>query len=182
MPLSLSALLTSVSSAAPNAQFAAVEAYFNGQGRLFVVHAAMAISLRFPLGTGVYVVRKRTYAGLGDIVYIGKAGKLQNARCRFQMNCGKLPNRLPRWHPYCYQIAGPYANHFEFGPNFGVNELKRQPFPGRYKQHVPLRDLETACFVTDREEQEIAPAFLEGLLLQFIIREVGNLPPGNNEF
>ena len=136
----------------------------------------------WPKGSGVYVIRQRGCHALGDILYIGKTGKLKSTEHgAIKMNSGSLKQRLQRWTPYCFQSQGCYKDHFEYGPNFSVNLLKKQPMEDRYRERMPLREVEVVCFSTAGIELQISPALLESLLLNNYVVNEGRLPPVNQE-
>jgi len=182
MSLFLSDLLARIVAACPHSEFEAVKAYFQCLHRYQVISSSTARQLHFPKQTGVYVVRKRNTEGFNGIYYIGLAGKMRTHVNGTRLNSGTLAQRLHRWTPYCFQTEGLYADHFEYGPNYGVDDLRKQPYDKRYCYHIPLCDVETECFITGADEKEIAPAFLEALLLQLVLQSSGNLPPANQSF
>jgi hypothetical protein len=100
---------------------------------------------------------------------------------------GRLPanqglhHRSQRFHPYCFTNEGAYANYFEFGPNFGVNEILSKLEQERYSKREALRSLRIDCFTVSREGKA-APAALESMLLQMYLEQFSVLPPANNKF
>ena len=165
--------------------YAGITALFEANNRFVSISANSAALLKsqpWPAGSGVYVVRQQNQEG-NTILYIGKTGKLMGVDgAPAIMNGGSLVQRLQRWTPYCFQSAGQYADHFEYGPNFGVNDIPKQPFAVRYRIHVPLVQITTDCFSTAGIEHQLSPALLEALLLQDYVSCCGALPPGNQEF
>jgi hypothetical protein len=90
--------------------------------------------------------------------------------------------RLGRHTPYAYTAKGTYCDHFEFGPNAAGDKVLGLPPEGRYRHRFPLREIVTDCFLLTGIEREIAPSFLEAMLLQIYFRQMAALPLGNNEF
>ena len=137
---------------------------------------------QWPDGGGVYLIWRMPTEGARQLLYIGKAGKY----CRTNpgaatMNGGDFAERLGRWTPYCFQRKGLYAKHFEYGPNFGVNQLLQMLYEERYQHHVPAAEIEVECFRLAGWEQNLSPALLEANLLQEYLMEHGDLPVANNE-
>jgi hypothetical protein len=136
----------------------------------------------WPEGRGVYVIWE-TQPTVETIIYIGKTGSFgRNAQGEVVYGGGTLKQRASRWHPYSFTTKGIYANHFEYGPNASVNEIKNLPEADRYQKHLPFPSVIVDCYVTDGMEHEVSPSFLEALLLQTYIRQYRSLPPANNEF
>jgi hypothetical protein len=134
----------------------------------------------WPAGRGVYVIWKLDPSG-DTIVYIGKVGEFKrDANGVVRFGGGTLAQRFSRWHPYSFTTTGPFANHFEYGPNESVNELRNLPEAGRYKFHLHFDVIAVDCYVTDGIEREISPSFLEVMLLQMYMAQHGALPPANN--
>ena len=181
--MTINQLAATLTTAVPDTYYAAITDLFKAANRFVSIAGQTVANLEqaaWPTGSGVYVVRKHT---TGDVLYIGKTGKLKGVDgARAIMNRGSLVQRLERWTPYCFQSAGQYANHFEYGPNFGVNDIPQQPFAVRYRIHVPLGQITTDCFSTAGIEHQLSPALLEALLLQDYVSRSGALPPGNQEF
>ena len=97
------------------------------------------------------------------------------------MGSGSLRGRLHRWTPYSFQKEGPFVDCFEYGPNFPVNELKKQGYPERYQKRVPIAEIKIECLSTGGIEKQVAPAFVETLLLANFVASLGYLPPANQE-
>lgn len=137
---------------------------------------------QWPEGSGVYLIWRAPAAGARQLLYIGKAGKYRRLEPeQVELNGGNLAARLGRWTPYCFQQEGPFAGHFEYGPNFGVNQLLQMPYVERYQHHVPAAEIEVECFCLAGWEQNLSPALLEAHLLQEYLIEHGDLPVANNE-
>ena len=62
---------------------------------------------------------------------------------------------------------GIFKDHFEFGPNFGVNELKNEPEVQRYKYHIPVDEMAVDCFILGNGSK-CTPTFLEDLFYKII--------------
>lgn len=155
---------------------------FNSWNRLQVVCGESCESLRWPEGIGVYLIRRKE--GDGEVVYVGMTGKIirsTEGEVGLADNTDGFKKRSQRWHPYCFTKSGNFENHFEYGPNFNVNDLRCQPEEKRYKNHIPIGDIEADCFVLGKGSM-IAPAFLESLILQSYFSHKGTLPVGNNQF
>ena len=153
--------------------------FYKSENKFYEISAAKCSELDWPNGIGVYVVRARE--GM-DVVYIGMTGKVQRMApdsVKLEIKKNGFKNRSKRWHPYCFSEKGRYENHFEFGPNFGVNELKKQGEEVRYKYHLPITDLTVDCFSLD-EKTAMAPTFLESFILQVYFSSKGTLPVANN--
>ena len=181
--MTINQLAVTLAPVVPAKHYAAITDLFQVANRFVSIAGPTVANLNqaaWPTGSGVYVVRKHT---TGEVLYIGKTGKLKGVDgAPAIMNGGSLVQRLQRWTPYCFQSAGPYADHFEYGPNFGVNDISKQPFAVRYRIHVPLVQITTDCFSTAGIEHQLSPALLEALLLQDYVSRYGALPPGNQEF
>jgi hypothetical protein len=162
-----------------------IEQFFLSNQRLVSIEGNRFEDLNkanWPKGSGVYVIRQRGHHDLGSILYIGKTGKLKSTdNGTIKMNSGSLKQRLKRWTPYCFQSQGCYKDHFEYGPNFSVNLLKKQPMEGRYRERIPFKEIEIVCFSTAGIELQISPALLESLLLSNYVVNEGKLPPVNQE-
>jgi hypothetical protein len=153
--------------------------FYKPENKFYEISAPKCSELDWPNGIGVYVVRARE--GM-DVVYIGMTGKVQRMApdsVKLEIKKNGFKNRSKRWHPYCFSEKGRYENHFEFGPNFGVNELKKQDEEVRYKYHLPISGLVIDCFSLD-EQSAMAPTFLESLILQVYFTSNGTLPVANN--
>lgn len=135
--------------------------------------------LNWPEGPGVYAVWKSQGNTYKELLYVGMCGKHFNCGL---LNAGNLPDRLTRWHPYCFQTAGPFVNHFEYEPLAGVNQLLALPPAGRYGQHIPASEIIVDCFSLAGLTHSLAPVLLESLILQNYLSINGNLPPANNQF
>lgn len=168
----------------PAQHYAAVKDMFLRNNRFVSITGETVALLKdvpWPPGSGVYVVRDLPEDG--NILYIGKTGKLTGIDgARAGVNGGALIQRLQRWTPYCFQTAGPFSDHFEYGPKYGVNVIREKPYPDRYRFHVQLKQIAIDCFSTAGIEQQLSPAFLEALLLQDHVSRQGRLPTGNQEF
>ena len=153
--------------------------FYESENKFYEISAAKCSGLDWPNGIGVYVVRARE--GM-DVVYIGMTGKVQRMApdsVKLEIKKNGFKNRIKRWHPYCFSEKGRYENHFEFGPNFGGNELKKQDEEVRYKYHLPISGLVIDCFSLN-EQSAMAPTFLESLILQVYFSCKGTLPVANN--
>jgi hypothetical protein len=163
-----------------------LSAFFKQQDRFRTLHADTTRALKdlpWPKESGVYVIRKRGCDSLEDIIYVGKTGKIMNDKTGTEVCCGggKLSARFQRWTPYCFQAEGNYIDHFEFGPNYAVNQLKKQPFEGRYRQRYPISEITVECLITGGIEMQISPALLESLILNEITAKTDRLPLANQE-
>ena len=173
LPVSLSALC------AVAGDLAQVQSLFSGANRFHRYRPGG--TQRWPDGRGVYVIWKLDPTG-DAIVYIGKTGGFKRDRDNtVRYGGGTFQQRFLRWHPYSFTTRGPFANHFEYGPNASVNVLRTLPEADRYKVHLPFEIIAVDCYVTDGIESEISPSFLEVLLLQMYMSQHGTLPPANNE-
>lgn len=163
---------------------ASIRSFFQQAGRLHLLRGSHAWDAgQWPQGFGVYLVWRAQPESPRELLYIGKAGKYRRVyNNAVEINGGNLAHRLGRWTPYCFQREGPYAGHFEYGPNFGVNQLRQMPHNERYLNHVPAEEIEVECFCLAGWEQNLSPALLEAVLLQAYLAENGDLPPANNEF
>lgn len=183
--MTLQNIITTLASVSPNQVFEQVTSAFVSANRFHRIAADSFEKLKkepWPKSNGAYVVRRAGSEGMDGVLYIGKTGKLQPTNEGGVIaNSGKLIGRLSRWTPYCFQSEGPFANHFEYGPNYGVNEIPKQPHADRYRHHISLAQVWTDCFATSGIEQEVSPAFLETLLLQAYVCGKAALPPANQE-
>ena len=166
----------------PGKLYGVVSGLLAANGRFVTIYGKTFTAIKsapWPTGSGVYVVRD---LNAGSILYIGKTGKLIGIHgAPVIVNRGALCKRISRWHPYCYQSAGQYKHNFEYGPNFGVNDIQKQPYSRRYMFHTHLSFIETDCLSTAGIEQDLSPAYLEALLLQNYVSINGALPAGNKE-
>jgi hypothetical protein len=162
---------------------ASIREFFQQAGRLQLLQGEQAWDVnQWPQGFGVYLVWRVQPENQRQLLYIGKAGKYRRVdENEAELNGGNLAHRLGRWTPYCFQREGPFANHFEYGPN-SVKRLLQMPCIDRYQHHVPASQIEVECFSLSGWETWLAPALLEALLLQGYMVENGDLPPANNEF
>lgn len=136
---------------------------------------------RWPKGPGVYVVRHKTNM---ETLYIGVTGQIRgkDGSAFVLGKGGDLALRAGRWTPYCFQRSGKFANHWECGPNF-VETGRRPPAQeSNYRFHIPLSDIVVDCIILQNFWHEIAPAFIESLLLQNHVRRNKALPLGNQKF
>lgn len=161
-----------------------IREFFQQAGRLHLLRGGQVWDAnQWPQGFGVYLVWRVQPENQRQLLYIGKAGKYRRVdEKEAELNGGTLAHRLGRWTPYCFQREGPFANHFEYGPNAGVNQIQAMPHQDRYQQHVPAAQIEVECYCLSRWERYLAPSLLEALLLQGCMAENGYLPPANNEF
>ena len=105
--------------------YAKLTDFYKSENKFYETSAAKCSELDWPNGIGVYVVRARE--GM-DEVYIAMTGKVKRIApdsVKLEIKKNGFKNRINRWHPYCFSERGRYENHFEFGPNFGVDELKK---------------------------------------------------------
>jgi hypothetical protein len=135
--------------------------------------------LNWPNCPGVYAVWKTQGNKKLKLLYVGMCGLHFN---NGGLNGGILRARLTRWHPYCFQTAGPFINHFEYEPLAGVNQLLALPPANRYGQHIPASEIIVDCFTLAGLTNRLAPLLLESLILQNYLSINGNLPPANNQF
>jgi hypothetical protein len=135
--------------------------------------------LNWPNSPGVYAVWKTQGNKKLKLLYVGMCGMHFN---NGGLGGGILRARLTRWHPYCFQTAGPFVNHFEYEPLAGVNQLLALPPAGRYGQHIPASEIIVDCFTLAGLTHRVAPVLLESLILQNCLSINGNLPPANNQF
>lgn len=163
---------------------ASIRSFFQQAGRLHLLHGAQAWDAgQWPQGFGVYLVWHVLPDSPRKLLYIGKAGKYRRMdENEAELNGGNLAHRLGRWTPYCFQREGPFAWHFEYVPNAGVNHIRTMPYEDRYQQHVPAAQIEVECFSLSGWERWLAPALLEAVMLQAYLAENVDLPPANNEF
>ena len=161
-----------------------IREFFQQAGHLHLLRGGQVWDAnQWPQGFGVYLVWRVQPENQRQLLYIGKAGKYRRVdEKEAELNGGTLAHRLGRWTPYCFQREGPFANHFEYGPNAGVNQIQAMPHQDRYQQHVPAAQIEVECYCLSRWERYLAPSLLEALLLQGCMAENGYLPPANNEF
>ena len=153
--------------------------FYKSENYFYEIRAHKCAELNWPSGIGVYLVRARS--GM-DVVYVGMTGKVQRTApdsVKLEIKKNGFKNRSNRWHPYCFSEKGMYMDHFEFGPNYGVNDLKKQDEEVRYKYHLPITDLVVDCFSLV-EESAMAPTFLESLILQVHFSTTGTQPIANN--
>jgi hypothetical protein len=136
---------------------------------------------RWPNAPGVYVVR--TIADR-KVLYIGMTGKLSGKDSSpVELRNGRLSHRAGRWTPYVFQAKGTYSGYWECGPNF-KNNTQRPPetSDNSYRHHFPLESILVQCFDLSNHWREVSPSFLEALLLQAHLLEIGTLPLGNQDF
>ena len=163
--------------------YAAIKGHFQAAGRLQTITGSSAwTASQWPNVPGVYLVWRRVASNPRQLLYIGKTGKfVRDGNEPVHFNGGTLRSRLQRWTPYCFQRQGPYAQSFEYGPNFSVNVLPNQPYADRYRHRVPAAEIEVECFLLEGWGNHLSPALLESLLLQDHLLNHGDLPPANNE-
>jgi ribosomal protein S18 acetylase RimI-like enzyme len=164
--------------------YAAIKAQFHAAGRLQTITGSSAwTASQWPNVPGVYLVWHRVDPNPRQLLYIGKTGKfVREVDEPVHFNGGTLRSRLHRWTPYCFQRQGPYAQSFEYGPNFSVNVLPNQPYEDRYRHRVPAAEIEVECLLLEGWGNHLSPALLESMLLQDHMLNHGDLPPANNEF
>lgn len=152
---------------------------FDSVGRLHEISGSSCSQLDWPDGIGVYVIRKLNFE---DIIYVGMTGKVkrtQEGQVLLEDKKNGFKSRRSRWYPYCFTEEGIFKDHFEFGPNFGVNELKNEPKAQRYKYHIPFDEIAVDCFILGNESK-CTPTFLEGFILQNYFFQKETLPMANN--
>lgn len=144
---------------------------------------ALGVAAAWPSGYGVYVVRKaRVESVLESILYVGMTGKLARKGQGIVLGGSGFAGRIDRYTPYCFTSEGPFCDHFEFGPRASGDRVLELPAAGRYQHRFPLADIITDCFLLTGVEREVAPSFLEAILLQVYFRQTATLPVGNNAF
>jgi hypothetical protein len=134
---------------------------------------------QWPETSGVYAVWRTSENKVAELLYVGMTGKSNRDGT---MNGGHFSARLHRWIPYCFQSDGIYTEHFEYGPNPDVSDVRELPYADRYQHHVPAKEIRVDCFSLNGMERRMAPALLEALLLQHHLAIYECLPPANNEF
>lgn len=157
-----------------------LEDVFARHGRLQVVAGNFMKDLVWPKGSGAYVVRMKGTRCHDGVLYIGKCGKVKHTAGGWKVNGGEFKSRVYRWTPYCFQKAGPWADHFEYDPNF-TKDPESVDLQGRYKNRVPLSDIQIDCFITTGNEENTSPALIEALLLQNHLAVHHLLPSANQE-
>ena len=157
-----------------------LEDLFARNGRLHTVIGTSVKGLAWPKGSGVYVVRIKETRHHDGVLYIGKCGKVKNTAERWNVNSSEFQSRVYRWTPYCFQKVGPWADHFEYGPNFAKSPESLE-LQARYKNRVALSGIQIDCFITSDNEENTSPALIECLLLQNYLAVYHLLPPANQE-
>ena len=163
--------------------YEAIKGYFQSVRRCLILTGGQAWRRQqWPQGPGVYCIWRTPIDLPRQLLYIGKAGKFKRTGDEpVQLNDGCLASRLQRWTPYCFQRQGPYAEHFEYGPNGSVNEIPKMDYQSRYREHTPASEIQVECFVLSGWEHQVPPALLETLLMQDYLQSHGDLPVANNE-
>lgn len=155
----------------------------SGRFSRIAVPTARDVATAWPSGRGVYVVRwARASSFLESILYIGMTGKLTKKEQGIESSGSGFAGRIDRYTPYCYSSTGRFSDHFEFGPMAAGDSVLELPRERRYEHHVPLSETITDCFLLHGVEREVAPSFLEAILLQMYFRQMATLPAGNNAF
>ena len=158
---------------------------FNDNNALFSISGDKYEELekQWPRGVGVYAVWRVSSENNDELLYIGMTGKIKK---NFESNTKLLEpengfsKRALRYHPYSFTKNGPNKNHFEYGPKFPIQKIKKVHPEKRYSSKIPLCNIRVDCFKIS-DHLKLAPSFLEALLLQEYFNKYNFLPKGNNQ-
>lgn len=152
-----------------------VTASFKSKNGFIILKAQKCGELKWPDEIGVYVVRK---IKTNEVIYIGMTGSFSQ---KGQLNTKqRLSSRPDRWNPYRFEETGVHKDKFLYGPDYKKHE-DRSRRPSNYLYEIPIAEVEIDCFLLNGEDR-LAPAFVEGLLIQAYLQENGCLPTANNKF
>ncbi len=137
--------------------------------------------LEWPKGVGVYAIWETKTKG--DLLYIGMTGKIKkhpNGKTQLSELKNGFSKRGLRYHPYSFTQKGPFRDYFEYAPKHSLKSIQKAPLEDRYAAHIPLKDMKVDCFQIPQRLQ-LAPSFLEVLLLQSYFSTYYSLPIANNQ-
>ena len=138
--------------------------------------------LKWPKGVGVYAIWKISQNIEETLIYIGMTGKINqhNGEAKLFDSENGFSKRALRYHPYSFTQKGPFRDFFEYEPKYSLKTIQKAPREDRYAAHIPLKDLKVDCFQIPQRLQ-LAPSFLEALLLQSYFSSYNSLPIANNQ-
>jgi len=132
----------------------------------------------WPQGSGGYLIWRIISPEDRELLYIGKSGTLK--RCANGNLCIRdeqrgFCKRLDRWTPYSF-----FPDSFCYAPKFSGNTKPKSHSIENYASKVPLKEIEVDFFICPKID--LAPAYIEAVLLQSYIATYNQLPPANNGF
>ena len=139
------------------------------------------LETKWPKGVGVYAIWETKTKG--DLLYIGMTGKIKkhpNGKTQLSELKNGFSKRGLRYHPYSFTQKGPFRDYFEYAPKHSLKSIQKAPLEDRYAAHIPLKDMKVDCFQIPQRLQ-LAPSFLEVLLLQSYFSSYNSLPIANNQ-
>lgn len=134
--------------------------------------------INWPTGSGVYVIWMDSM-DRKTLLYIGMTGTYRRPTTFevpvINQETRGFARRAFRWTPYCF-----FPGHFSYGPNFTGNKKPVQNNESNYRVTIPISAIAIDFFVCGTSN--VAPAFLEALLLQLYMDYYKDIPPANNAF
>jgi hypothetical protein len=137
------------------------------------LHLGRRNTFNWPKEAGVYVIRRMSK---GCAVYIGLAGRV--GKDGSLATKGGLNKRAYRWTPYYFDAE---EGAFRYAPEKPSSNSKKAQLEAGYQSSIPYKDLDIVCFKIG-ENDRLAPAMVEALLLQAHLEQHGCLPEANRQF
>lgn len=150
----------------------AIREYFLEYQCFFTVADGFCTRVNWPKHPGAYVIR---HVNQGT-VYIGMTGKVANGGLIEGQQT--FVQRKYRWTPYRFDCP---QNQLRLSPEYAKGESRGAPPAAGYGVNIPFGDVVVDCICCPITEN-IAPAFVEALLLQMYLNQYGHLPLGNQAF
>jgi hypothetical protein len=147
-------------------------------------------SIDWPKGYGVYVIWKNDKSSIGNLLYIGLAGRFKrNSNNEVVLNSGLFSKRKDRWTPYRFcehENDGELKYSFRYNPRESKTSLQQQIkfHKDAYSETIFYNEgIIIDFFIFNKEinsNHGYTPALLEAELLSKYLIETNTLPPANN--
>jgi len=142
--------------------------------------------IKWPSGSGVYVIWEIGSESKPSLIYVGMCGKFyRNNEGVVSLNGSTFPDRTQRWTPYRFSESTRDRNlrhHFRYGPKLSnVNEQAKIKYDeDAYAVSIPYSRIYIDFFAVPEDDDTYTSTFIESLLLNRYLKQFNTLPPANN--